>query len=35
MYFEIVGEIGDVELIAEGPSVRERARLKTQFGAGR
>ncbi len=35
MYFEIVGEIGDVELIAKGPSVRERARLKAQFGAGR
>lgn len=35
MYFEIVGEIGDVEVIAKGPSVRERARLKAQFGAGR
>ena len=35
MYFEIIGEIGDVELIAKGPSVRERARLKVQFGAGR
>jgi len=35
LYFEIVGEIGDVEVIAKGPSVRERARLKTQYGAGR
>jgi hypothetical protein len=25
MYFEVVGEIGDVEVIAKGPSVRERA----------
>jgi outer membrane receptor for monomeric catechols len=35
MYFEIVGEIGDIELISKGPSLRERARLKAQFGAGR
>ncbi len=35
MYFEIVGEIRDVEAIAKGPSVRERARLRAQFGAGR
>jgi len=35
MYFEVVGEIGDVEVIAKGPSVRERARLVTQFGGGR
>ncbi len=35
MYFEIVGEIGDIEIIAQGLSVRERARLKAQFGAER
>lgn len=35
MYFEIVGELGEVETIARGPSVRQRARLRKQFGAGR
>jgi hypothetical protein len=35
MYFEVVGEIGDVEVIAKGPSVRERDRLVTQFGGER
>jgi len=35
MYFEIIGEISDVEIIARGTSVRERARLRKQFGAGR
>ena len=35
MYFQIIGEISDVEIIARGPSVRERARLRKQFGAGR
>ena len=35
MYFEVVGEIGDVEVIAKGPSVRERARLAAQFGGER
>ncbi len=35
MYFEVVGDIGDIEVIARGPSVRERARLMAQFGAGR
>ena len=35
MYFEVVGEIGDVEVIAKGPSVRERARLMAQFGGER
>jgi len=33
--FEVVGEISDVERIARGPSVRERARLRKQFGPGR
>ena len=35
MYFELVGELSDIERIARGPSVRERARLLKQFGAGR
>ena len=35
MYFEVVGDIGDVEVIAKGPSVRERARLVGQFGGAR
>jgi len=35
MYFEIIGQLGEVETIARGPSVRERARLRKQFGAGR
>ena len=35
MNFEVIGEISDVERIARGPSVRERARLRKQFGGGR
>lgn len=35
MYFEIIGDVIDVEIIARGTSVRERARLRRQFGAGR
>lgn len=35
MEFEVVGEIQEVRLIARGPSVRERARLRVQFGRGR
>lgn len=35
MYFEIIGEITDVETIAVGHGIRERARLRKQFGAGR
>lgn len=35
MYFEIIGELAEIETIARGPSVRERARLRRQFGAGR
>ena len=35
MYFEIIGEIEDIETIARGLSVRERARLTAQFGRGR
>ena len=35
MNFEIVGDIRDIETIARGLSVRERARLRKQFGRGR
>ena len=35
MYFEIVGAIAEIETIAAGPSIRERARLRKQFGIGR
>lgn len=35
MYFKIIGEITDVERIAKGSSIRERARLRKQFGPGR
>lgn len=30
--FEIVGEISSVETIATGPGVRDRARLRKQYG---
>lgn len=33
--FEIVGEITDIETIAVGKSVRDRARLRKQYGPGR
>ena len=35
MYFELIGELSDIDRIARGTSVRERARLRKQFGAGR
>lgn len=35
MYFELIGEITDSERIAAGSSIREIARLRKQFGAGR
>lgn len=35
MYFEIIGEITDVETIAVGSKIREIARLRKQFGKGR
>ncbi len=35
MYFEVIGEICDIETIARGPSVREQTRLRKQFGGGR
>lgn len=35
MKFEIVGEITDIETIAIGSSIREVARLRKVYGAGR
>ena len=35
MDFEIVSEIVDIETIAIGTGVRDRARLKKQYGKGR
>ncbi|HLE62824.1 MAG TPA: hypothetical protein VI750_06790 [Pyrinomonadaceae bacterium] len=33
-YFELIGEISEIERIARGPSVRERARLRKQLDRG-
>jgi hypothetical protein len=35
MYFEIIGEIEEIQTIAVGKSIRDIARLRRQFGAGR
>jgi hypothetical protein len=35
MYFEIIGEIEKVEIIAVGKSIRDIARLRKQYGPGR
>lgn len=35
MYFEIIGEIEDVEAIAIGRSIRDIARLRKRYGSGR
>ena len=35
MYFEIIGDITEVETIAVGGKIRELARLRKQFGEGR
>ena len=35
MYFEIIGEITEIETIAVGGKIREIARLRKQFGKGR
>ena len=35
MDFEIVGEMTQVETIARGSGVRDRARLRRQYGQGR
>lgn len=33
--FEIISEIIDIEPIAAGPSIRDRTRLRKQYGPGR
>jgi hypothetical protein len=35
MYFEIVGEITDIETMAVGSAIREIARLRRRYGTGR
>jgi hypothetical protein len=35
MYFEVIGEITEIETIAVGSKIREIARLRRQFGKGR
>ena len=35
MYFEIIGEITDIETIAVGSSIRDIARLRNRYGRGR
>ena len=35
MKFELVGSIADVEVIASGPGIRVRSRLRKAYGHGR
>jgi hypothetical protein len=35
MYFEIISEITDSEIIASGRAIRDLARLRKKYGAGR
>lgn len=35
MYFEIVGEVENIEPIAIGTSIRDIARLRRRYGTGR
>jgi hypothetical protein len=35
MYFEVIGEIENIETIAVGKSIRDITRLRKQFGLGR
>lgn len=35
MHFEIISEITEVKIIAVGPSIRDIARLRKQYGKGR
>ena len=35
MYFEVIGDIGQIEIIGAGKSIRDLNRLKRQHGAGR
>ena len=33
--FEIVGEVSEIQIIATGPSLRDRTRLRKQYGKAR
>ncbi len=33
--FEAIGDVEQVEVIVKGPSLRQRARLRAEFGQGR
>jgi len=35
MHFEIIGNINSIQTIAVGQSIRDIARLRKQYGAGR
>jgi hypothetical protein len=35
MEFEIVSQINDIQTVAEGPGVRDRARLRKRYGRAR
>ncbi|MEW6684791.1 MAG: hypothetical protein AB1393_01110 [Candidatus Edwardsbacteria bacterium] len=35
MYFEIIGEIGEIETIAVGGGIRDIMRIRKQYGPGR
>ena len=35
MYFEVVGDITEIEPIASGQGIRTRARLRKRYGRGR
>lgn len=35
MWFEVLDEIGDIETIATGRSIRDRKRLRRRYGPGR
>jgi len=35
MYFEIIGEVSEIEIIARGRAIREVARLRKKYGPGR
>lgn len=35
MDFEVIGEISHIETIASGSGIRDRARLRRQYGPGR
>jgi hypothetical protein len=34
MYFEIISEISDIEIIAKGRGIRDLARLRKKYGPG-